>query len=66
VSARQVSYSQLSCDGCGAVYQHIGRPVAVVRDLAAKDGWKHQRIPYERLTWNRQVDLCPTCTEPKP
>ncbi|HEY1814875.1 MAG TPA: hypothetical protein VGG74_21155 [Kofleriaceae bacterium] len=65
MSSRQVNYSQISCDGCGAVYDNIGRPVGVVRDLAAKDGWKFQRIAYEQSNWLRAVDLCPTCEEPK-
>lgn len=65
MTARQVVYSQLACDGCDAVYDNIGRPVAVVRALAEKDGWKHRQIRYRSSNWSRQVDLCPTCEEPK-
>lgn len=61
MSARQVAYSQLVCDGCSVVYENIGRPVAHLRELAAGDGWKHEAKRYASSNWCKQVDLCPKC-----
>jgi len=63
LSARQVPTQQLICDRCGAAFEHVGSPVAKVRELAAKHGWAHLQRPYARSHWLRQVDLCPACPE---
>lgn len=65
MTARQVSYSQLTCDGCDLVFEHIGRPVAYLRDLAGKHGWKFRQQVFTHSHWNRRIDLCPKCEEPR-
>ncbi len=63
MSARQATYNQLFCDAskCGAVYEHIGKPVSHLRELAAKDGWRYLQMQYSGSHWLRRVDLCPKC-----
>ena len=67
MSSRQVQMAQLVCDGanCGALFEHIGRPVAHLRELAAQEGWRHRSVGYDRSNWARQVDLCPACPDGK-
>lgn len=65
MSARQVCFQQISCNGCGVEYPQLGAFVAKVREQAAKDGWKHLQVRYADSNWAKQVDLCPTCEEPK-
>lgn len=66
MSAFPVTFSKLRCDavGCGVVYDNIGTPVSHLRELAAKDGWRHRSERAGTSNWLRAVDLCPAARLP--
>lgn len=63
VSAKQVQQMQLTCDGCGVTYPTLAAPVARLREIAERDGWKHRAVRYSKSNWCKQVDVCPTCRQ---
>lgn len=58
MSALVVSFTQLSCDNCGALYEPVERGVTTARLLAARDGWKFAEFRQPR-SGPRVWDACP-------
>lgn len=63
MSARQIHFQSLVCDGCGVEFDIHAKPVARVRQLAADDGWTHRLVTLPRVPYSRCEDYCGRCSQ---